>query len=174
MRNSRNGAAATNPRESAKIRAPKELGENAMKAVVQRVKSAVCVVEGEETGRIGPGLLVFLGVAKGDAEAELDYLVNKIINLRIFPDDEYKMNLSVLDKGYGMLVISQFTLLADCRKGNRPNFMDSAPPDEAERLYEEFLARAARHVPVARGRFGAMMDITAENAGPVTIILESK
>jgi D-aminoacyl-tRNA deacylase len=145
-----------------------------MKAVIQRVKSAVCMVGGEETGRIGPGLLVFLGVARGDTEKELEYIVNKIINLRIFPDDEYKMNLSVLDKGYEILAISQFTLLADCRKGNRPNFMDSAPPEEAERLYEEFIARTAKQVTVARGRFGATMDITAENAGPVTIVLESK
>ena len=116
-----------------------------MKAVVQRVRSAACSVEGRETGRIGPGLLVFLGVAAGDTEKELDYILAKILNLRIFPDDEYKMNLSLLDKGYGMLVISQFTLMADCRRGNRPNFMNAAPPDEANRLYEEFISRAAKH-----------------------------
>jgi len=145
-----------------------------MKAVVQRVRSAACSVEGRETGRIGPGLLVFLGVAAGDTEKELDYILAKILNLRIFPDDEYKMNLSLLDKGYGMLVISQFTLMADCRRGNRPNFMNAAPPDEANRLYEEFISRAAKHARTERGEFGAMMDILADNDGPVTIILESK
>jgi D-aminoacyl-tRNA deacylase len=145
-----------------------------MKAVVQRVKSAVCSVGGRETGRIGPGLLVFLGVARGDTEKQLDYMVHKILNLRIFPDENDKMNLSLLDKGYAMLAISQFTLFADCRKGHRPNFMDAAPPEEAERMYEEFMKRAAAHCAVARGEFGAMMDIIAENAGPVTIVLESK
>lgn len=145
-----------------------------MKAVVQRVRSASCKVEGRETGAIGSGLLVFLGVAEGDTEKELDYLINKILNLRIFPDENGKMNLSVVDKKYGMLVISQFTLMADCRKGNRPNFMAAAPPAEAERLYEEFLKRASELCPtVARGEFGAMMDIEAHNAGPVTIIIES-
>jgi len=145
-----------------------------MRAVVQRVKSAVCSVGGRETGRIGPGLLVFLGVARGDTEKQLDYMVHKILNLRIFPDENDKMNLSLLDKGYAMLAISQFTLLADCNKGHRPNFMSAAPPEEAERLYEEFMKRASANCTVARGEFGAMMDITAENAGPVTIVMESK
>ena len=145
-----------------------------MRAVIQRVHSAVCRVDGEETGRIGPGLLVFLGVAQGDTEKQVDYMVNKIVNMRIFPDEQDKMNLSAKDKGYGMLAISQFTLLADCRKGHRPNFMNAAPPDQAERLYEVFMERAGQHVQVACGRFGAMMDITAENAGPVTIVVESK
>ena len=145
-----------------------------MKAVIQRVKSAACVVGGQETGRIGPGLLVFLGVAQGDTGKEAEYMVHRLVNMRIFPDENDKMNLSVKDKEYGMLVISQFTLLADTRKGHRPNFMNAAPPDEAERLYEFFMQRAADHVAVARGRFGAMMDITAVNDGPVTIIVESK
>lgn len=145
-----------------------------MKAVIQRVKSAACVVDGEETGRIGPGLLVFLGVAQGDTEKEAEYMIHRLVNMRIFPDENDKMNLSVKDKNYSMLVISQFTLLADTRKGHRPNFMNAAPPAEAERLYEVFMARAAEHIPAARGRFGAMMDITAVNDGPVTIIVESK
>ena len=145
-----------------------------MKAVAQRVKSAACFVDGRETGRVGPGLLVFLGVAQGDTELEAEYLLGKLLNLRIFPDENGRMNLSVLDKKYGMLVISQFTLLADCRKGNRPNFIEAASPEEASRLYEIFLARAAERVPTGRGEFGAMMNIPAENDGPVTIILESK
>lgn len=145
-----------------------------MKAVIQRVKSAACVVDGEETGRIGPGLLVFLGVAQGDTDKDAEYMAHRLVNMRIFPDDNDKMNLSVKDKEYGMLVISQFTLLADTRKGHRPNFMNAAPPEEAERLYEVFMQCAAGHVTVARGRFGAMMDITAVNDGPVTIIVESK
>jgi D-tyrosyl-tRNA(Tyr) deacylase len=145
-----------------------------MKAVIQRVKSAACAVAGEETGSIARGLLVFLGVALGDTDKEAEYMVHRLVNMRIFPDENDKMNLSVKDKNYGMLVISQFTLLADTRKGHRPNFMNAAPPAEAERLYEVFIARAAGHVHVARGRFGAMMDITAVNDGPVTIIVESK
>ena len=145
-----------------------------MKAVAQRVASAVCMADGVETGRIAHGLLVFLGVARDDTVKDADYLVNKIVNLRVFPDENDKMNFSVKDRGFGLLVISQFTLLADCRKGNRPNFMNAAPAEEGERLYEYFMTRAAEHVPVARGLFGAMMDITAVNAGPVTIILESK
>jgi D-tyrosyl-tRNA(Tyr) deacylase len=145
-----------------------------MKAVIQRVKSAVCVVGGEETGGIGPGLLVFLGVARSDTDKEAEYMVHRLVNMRIFPDENDKMNLSVKDKNHAMLVISQFTLLADTHKGHRPNFMNAASPADAERLYEVFMTRAAEHVTVARGRFGAMMDITAVNDGPVTIIVESK
>ena len=145
-----------------------------MKAVVQRVKSASVSVGGREVGRIGPGLLVFLGVAQGDGESEVEWMVNKVVNLRVFPDDEGKMNLSALDKGYSLLVISQFTLLGDCRKGNRPNFMNAAPPEEADRLYELFKTRAAAHLEVASGEFGAMMTIDAANDGPVTIIIESR
>jgi len=135
-----------------------------MKAVVQRVKSARVSVGGREVGAIGPGLLVFLGVAQGDADADADYMAKKI----------GKMNLSALDKGYSLLVISQFTLLADTRKGNRPNFMNAAAPAEGERLYELFVARARELLNVATGEFGAMMEIDALNDGPVTIIIESK
>ena len=145
-----------------------------MKAVVQRVRSAAVSVEGREAGRIGPGLLVFLGVAQGDTEAEVDFMVKKVVNLRVFQDEAGKMNLSALDLGYSLLVISQFTLLGDCRKGNRPNFMGAAPPEEAERLYELFKSGAAAHVGVQSGVFGAMMRIDAANDGPVTIIIESK
>ena len=146
-----------------------------MRLVIQRVSDAWCTVDGEETGRIGgPGLLVFVGVAQGDTEKQVDWLVNKAVNMRVFPDDEGKMNLSLIDKGYGMLAISQFTLLADCRKGHRPNFMAAAPPEVGERRYNEFVSRARMHVPVVTGRFGAMMDITAHNEGPVTIVVDSK
>jgi D-tyrosyl-tRNA(Tyr) deacylase len=146
-----------------------------MRLVIQRVSDAWCDVDGEETGRIGgPGLLVFVGVAQGDTVGQVDWLVNKVLNMRIFPDAEGRMNLSLIDTGYGMLAISQFTLLADCGKGRRPNFMAAAPPDEGERLYNEFVARARTHAPVATGRFGAMMHITAHNDGPVTIVVDSK
>jgi D-aminoacyl-tRNA deacylase len=145
-----------------------------MRAVVQRVRSASVSVEGREVGRIGPGLLVFLGVAQGDTEAEVDFTVRKIVNLRIFQDAEGKMNLSALDLGYSLLAISQFTLLADCRKGNRPNFMNAAPPEEANRLYELFVARARESLDVRTGEFGAMMLIEALNDGPVTIVIDGK
>lgn len=144
-----------------------------MKAVAQRVKSAAVSVDGEEKGRIGEGLLVFLGVAEGDGEAELNWMLKKIINLRVFQDSEGKMNLSALDQGLGLLVISQFTLLGNCRKGNRPNFMKAAPPAEAEKMYNTFCERAAEKILVQTGVFGAMMMINAENDGPVTIILET-
>ncbi|HOY65211.1 MAG: D-tyrosyl-tRNA(Tyr) deacylase [bacterium ADurb.Bin236] len=144
-----------------------------MKAVAQRVKSASVSVDGVETGRIGPGLVVFLGVSHGDTEADVDFMVRKIVNLRVFEDEAGKMNLSALDLNYGLLAISQFTLLGDCRKGNRPNFTGAAPPEEAEKLYELFKKKAAEHLQVACGVFGAMMEIEAMNHGPVTIIIES-
>ena len=145
-----------------------------MRAVAQRVKAAAVSVDGKEVGRIGPGLLVFLGVAHGDTEAEVDFMVKKIVNLRIFEDDQEKMNLSALDLNYSLLAISQFTLLADCHKGNRPNFMGAAPPELAERLYELFIAKAKERLEVQKGVFGAMMDIEAHNDGPVTIVIDSK
>ena len=143
-----------------------------MKAVAQRVKSAAVSVDGRETGRIGPGLLVFLGVASGDTEADVDFMVRKIVNLRVFEDDSGKMNLSALDLKHGLLVISQFTLLGDCRKGNRPNFTEAAPPALAESLYELFKRKASEHLEVQSGVFGAMMEIEALNHGPVTMIIK--
>ena len=144
-----------------------------MRAVVQRVSGAAVSVDGEEKGRIGKGLLIFLGVAQGDDESKVDWMVKKITRLRVFPDEEGKMNLSAADCGYGLLAISQFTLLGDCRKGNRPNFMNAAPPDIAEKLYEDFTAKASQVLEVSKGVFGAMMNIEALNDGPVTIILET-
>jgi D-aminoacyl-tRNA deacylase len=146
-----------------------------MRAVVQRVKRARVTVDGAVTGEIGPGLLVLLGVAAKDNESDAEYLLEKIINLRIFEDDEDKMNRSVIDSGGGLLVVSQFTLYGDTRRGRRPSFISAAPPAEANRLYEYFVAEARRLVdPVATGRFQAMMDVELINSGPVTIILDSE
>ena len=144
-----------------------------MKVVVQRVHEAYVDVEGREVGRIGRGLVVFLGVAEGDTEKSVEYLVRKVVQLRIFEDEQGKMNLSVKDIGGGLLVISQFTLLANCERGNRPDFTRAAKPDEARRLYEYFISLAGREVELSSGEFGAKMKITAVNDGPVTIIIES-
>lgn len=146
-----------------------------MKAVVQRVRKAKVEVDGEVVGEIGRGLLVFLGVGRDDSEEDVAYMVDKIIGLRIFPDREGKMNLSLLDIGGEMLVVSQFTLYGDCRKGRRPSFTDAAPPPDAERLYSLFVkgSRNAGCRRVETGRFGALMIVYAENEGPVTMILDS-
>jgi D-aminoacyl-tRNA deacylase len=145
-----------------------------MRAVVQRVKKASVTVDGAVVGAIGPGLLVFLGVAATDAEADLDYLVRKIPDLRIFEDAEGKMNLSLMETGGEMLVVSQFTLFGDCRKGRRPSFSEAARPETAVPLYEAFVARcAALGLRVATGAFGAMMDVGLVNDGPVTLLLDS-
>lgn len=144
-----------------------------MRTVIQRVNKASVTVAGELVGSINKGLLVFLGIATGDDEKKVDWMANKIVNMRIFPDEEGKMNLSAIDCGHEILVISQFTLLADCRKGNRPNFMDAASPAEAERLYEMFISKTAEFLEIRKGVFGAMMDIEAHNDGPVTIVLDA-
>ena len=146
-----------------------------MRAVVQRVSEASVRVDGEVAGRIGLGLVVLLGVGQGDAEADADYLADKIVNLRILADVAGQMNRSVLDVGGELLVVSQFTLYGDARKGRRPGFTDAAPPAEANRLYEHFVARA-RHsgLRVETGVFGAMMDVGLVNQGPVTILLDSR
>jgi D-aminoacyl-tRNA deacylase len=145
-----------------------------MRAVVQRVSRASVTVDTRSTGSIDLGLLVFLGAGAGDGPTDLAYIVDKIANLRIFPDDTGKMNRSVLDAGGGVLVVSQFTLYGDVRKGNRPSFTDAAPPAEAEPLYERFCAELrALGVPVSTGVFGATMSVELLNDGPVTIILES-
>jgi D-tyrosyl-tRNA(Tyr) deacylase len=147
-----------------------------MIALVQRVSDASVAVEGEVTGAIGAGLLVLLGVHRDDTEAELAWLVNKVANLRIFADDEGRMNRSLLDVGGDALVVSQFTLYGDTRKGNRPSFVESAPPEQAEALYEAFVAALADCLsrPVPTGVFGAHMDVRLTNDGPVTLWVERR
>jgi D-aminoacyl-tRNA deacylase len=146
-----------------------------MRLVVQRVKEARVRVREEVVGQIGPGLLVFLGVGKEDREADIDYLVEKLIHLRIFPDEESKFNRSLQDVQGAVLVVSQFTLWGDCRKGRRPSFSESAPPALAEPLYNRFIETVrARGVPVAGGRFQEMMEVCLVNDGPVTLLLDSK
>lgn len=146
-----------------------------MKALLQRVSSAAVTIEGAEVGRIGPGLCVLVGVAAGDSEKDIDYLVPKIAGLRIFADDAGKFNLSLLDIKGEMLLVSQFTLLADARHGRRPGFTDAAPPDVAERLFNLFVEKAkATGLRVATGRFQAYMSVEIINDGPVTIMLDSR
>jgi len=146
-----------------------------MRAVVQRVKEARVVVDGSTVGSIPRGLLVFLGVEKADDKKDADYLVSKIINLRIFKDNEDKFNLSLKDVQGALLVVSQFTLLGDCRKGRRPSFTDAALPDKALDLYDYFITSVAAHnLLVASGEFQAMMDVYLVNDGPVTMLLDSK
>lgn len=146
-----------------------------MRAVIQRVSRASVRVEDRLTGRIEKGLLVFLGVGKDDTQADIDFIADKIANLRIFPDDSGKMNRSVTDIGGGVLLISQFTLFGDCRKGRRPDFTAAADPDTARLLYEKTIAAIAeRGVPVETGIFAAHMDIDSTHDGPVTLILDSK
>lgn len=145
-----------------------------MRAVVQRVARAQVHVSGQKTGTIERGLLVFLGIGKSDTAADTDWMIKKLLGLRIFPDDAKNMNRSVTDIGGGLLVVSQFTLYGDARKGTRPSFTDAMPPTEAEKFYSDFMAklRAATPLPVAEGKFAAMMDVELVNDGPVTIILE--
>lgn len=145
-----------------------------MRVVIQRANRALVRVEGKIAGEIGKGLLVLLGVGHGDSSREADYLLDKIINLRIFEDAEGKMNLSLLDVGGELMVISQFTLYADCRKGRRPSFTDASPPEEAQKLYDYFVAEAkGRGLKVATGIFQALMEVELLNFGPVTIFLDS-
>jgi len=143
-----------------------------VKAVVQRVSKARVTARGEPVGEIGPGLCVLLGVARGDGAAEAQQLAGKVARLRIFEDDEGRFDRSLLDVGGEALVVSQFTLLADTAKGNRPSFGEAAPPEEAEPLYESFCeALRAQGVPVETGVFGARMAVELVNDGPVTIVL---
>lgn len=146
-----------------------------MRAVVQRVKHASVRVDNELKGAINAGLLVFLGVAEGDSREDADYLVDKIVNLRIFEDDEGKMNLSALDLDKEILLVSQFTLMGDCRKGRRPNFTAAAKPEIANELYLYCLkALEKTGLKIASGEFQAMMEVELINDGPVTILLDSK
>ena len=146
-----------------------------MKALLQRVSEASVSVGGEVVGRIGRGLVVLVGIASGDTEKDVEYLVPKIVNLRIFPDDEGRFNLSAVDINGELLVVSQFTLLADTRKGRRPSFVEAAPPAEAEELFERFVEQAqATGLKVETGRFQQYMQVEIHNDGPVTILLDSK
>ena len=146
-----------------------------MKAVIQRVTSASVVVEGETLGAIDRGFLILLGVHEDDTEKEADLLAKKVANLRVFEDDEEKMNLSMLDCGYSALVISQFTLLANTKKGNRPSFIAAARPEVAIPLYERFMERLKVNgvETVEHGEFGADMAVSLVNDGPVTIVLDT-
>jgi D-tyrosyl-tRNA(Tyr) deacylase len=146
-----------------------------MRAVVQRVSEASVRVDGEVVGRIGPGLLVLLGVGQGDSDSDADYLADKVANLRIFADDAGQMNRSVLDARGEILVVSQFTLYGDARKGRRPGYSDAAPPEEASGLYEHFVSRLRQSgLRVETGVFRAMMEVGLVNQGPVTILLDSR
>ena len=146
-----------------------------MRAVLQRVTRAAVRVGGEMVGEIGPGLVVLLGVARDDADADARYLVEKILHLRVFDDAEGRMNLSVTERGGALLVVSQFTLYGDVRKGRRPSWVEAAPPETAEGLYEFFVAEARRSgARVETGSFRRMMAVELVNDGPVTILLDSR
>ena len=150
-------------------------GQTSMRAVVQRVSRSRVTVDGEVTGEIGKGFLVLLGVADGDTAADASLLAEKIVGLRVFEDAEGKMNLSLADVGGAMLVVSQFTLLGDCRKGRRPSFIAAARPEVARELYEAFVSAVRRQeIVAATGRFQAHMDVELVNDGPVTLLLDSR
>ncbi len=145
-----------------------------MRAVIQRVTSARVTVNGRETGAIGPGLLVLLGVHSDDENRDVSWLAEKIVNLRIFEDNEGKMNRSLLDTGGAMLIVSQFTLLGDCRKGRRPSWSSAAPPETANTLYRDFIAAVDDFgITTESGEFQAMMEVSLVNSGPVTMLLDS-
>ncbi|MCD9188191.1 MAG: D-tyrosyl-tRNA(Tyr) deacylase [Pyrinomonadaceae bacterium] len=145
-----------------------------MRAVLQRVSQAKVTVEGEITGEIGKGILVLLGVSREDSEKEAVYLLEKTLNLRIFEDENDKMNLSLLDVAGELLVVSQFTLYGDARKGRRPSYIEAAAPERANELYEHFVTEARKQIKkVETGRFQAMMDVELVNDGPVTILLDT-
>lgn len=147
-----------------------------MRAVVQRVQGAEITIDHGETRKIGPGLTVFLGVMAGDTEKQTDFLAEKIRELRVFTDENDKMNLSLMDIGGELLVVSNFTLSTDCKKGRRPSFDRAAPPQEAKALYQRFVdqARASGVKKVETGEFGAHMDVLVNNDGPVTIIIDTE
>jgi D-tyrosyl-tRNA(Tyr) deacylase len=146
-----------------------------MRACVQRVTEASVTIDGEIVGRIGPGAVVLLGVDVDDEESDARQLAQKIVDLRIFDDEQGKMNRSLEESGGSVLVVSQFTLLGDCRKGRRPSFTRAAPPEKGEQLYESFVtAVRARGLNTETGRFRAMMQVSLVNDGPVTLLLDSK
>ena len=145
-----------------------------MRAVVQRAASANVEVDGEIVGQIGQGLVVFLGIERGDADTDLHYICSKVAGLRVFDDENELPNLSVTDVGGEVLLISQFTLCADARHGRRPSYIQAARPEEAIPLYEAAIALLSKSVPVATGRFQAMMRVRVENDGPHTILLDSR
>ncbi|MBW1710364.1 MAG: D-tyrosyl-tRNA(Tyr) deacylase [Deltaproteobacteria bacterium] len=146
-----------------------------MRAVIQRVSQGKVTVDSEEVGAVGPGLVILLGVGQADSTNDIEYLVSKIVNLRIFSDDAGKMNRSLLDVSGEALIVSQFTLWGDCRKGRRPSFIEAAPPELAEELYLKFVERVKElGIKTATGRFGAMMRLHLVNDGPVTLILDSR
>jgi D-tyrosyl-tRNA(Tyr) deacylase len=146
-----------------------------VRAVVQRVKRARVSVDGKLAGEIGEGLAVLVGVQAGDGDEDAEYMADKVLNLRVFPDAAGQMNLSVRDTGGALLVVSQFTLLGDTRRGRRPSYIEAARPEQADRLYERFVAQArASGLAVATGVFRATMDVELVNQGPVTILLDSR
>jgi len=145
-----------------------------MRAVIQRVRSALCEVEGETVGSINKGIVIFLGIGKEDGIEDIEYLAHKIINLRIFGDGKGKMNLSLAQVKGEMLVISQFTVYGDCKKGLRPNFVRAASPEVAEELYLKFIEiMKKKGIKTETGKFGAIMRVKVDNEGPVTLILDS-
>jgi len=146
-----------------------------MRAVLQRVDRATVVVGGEEIARIGRGILALVGISRDDTHADLEWMAHKILELRFFDDPEGKLNLSLQDIGGELLVVSQFTLYGDCRKGRRPSYSDAAPPARAEELYRDFVATVRKlHPRIQSGRFQAMMDVSLVNSGPVTLIVDSR
>jgi len=146
-----------------------------VRVVLQRVSGSSVSIEGKIVGQIGSGFLVLAGIGTDDTEQDYKFLAEKIVNLRVFEDDEGKMNRSLLETGGSLLVVSQFTLFADCRKGRRPSFINAAPPEKAAADFDKFLALLKQYqIKVESGVFGAMMDVELVNDGPVTIILDSK
>ncbi len=145
-----------------------------MRAVVQRVSQASVSIRGETVGSIGPGLVVLLGIHNEDTEQEIKWMTDKIVHLRIFEDESGKMNRSLVDIGKEMLIVSQFTLLGDCRKGRRPGYSSAAPPEKAEPMYRKFIELVKKHkIKTATGQFQEMMEVSITNSGPVTLLLDS-